>query len=112
MELKGASDRHNKVFINGTAYIVIETKNEGTCELITDMVMHFIVWSRPFLCDSMGFKDFGLPMQVSEAELAQEDTEKFKVTIQLPYMVEEDWRVNQEALKLRGFFTEFSQQQG
>jgi hypothetical protein len=110
--LRGSSDRYNKVFINGTAAIIIEARNEGTCELIADMVSHFIVWTRPLLCDSMGFKDFGLPMQVSEPEVDKEDIEKFKVTIQFPYTVEEDWRVNQEALQLKGFFIDLGRVHG
>jgi hypothetical protein len=107
-DLKGLSDRQNKVFISGSAAIIIEARNEGTCELLTDMVTHFFVWARPLLCNHMGFKDFGLPMQVSEPEVDKEDTEKFKVTLQFPYEVEEDWRVNLEAIKLKGFFTELA----
>lgn len=98
------TDRINMVFINGNAQIIIEAKNQGTCELITDMVSHFITWSRPILCDSQGFKEFGLPMSVSECSPDKEDTDKFKVMINIPYMMEEEWTVRQDALQLKGFF--------
>jgi len=97
-------DRINMVFIQGQAQIIIEARNKGTCELVTDMVSHFIVWSRPFLCDTQGFKEFGLPMTVTTCSPDKEDTDKFKVIISFPYMMEEEWTVRQEALGLKGFF--------
>lgn len=103
-ELKGKSDRINMVYINGTIQIIIEAREEGTCELIADMVSHFLIWSRPLLCDTQGFNELGLPMQVSECAPDKESTEKFKVVINLPFMMEEDWRVNQDALKIKDFY--------
>jgi hypothetical protein len=103
LELKGASDRTNMVTISGSIQIIIEAREEGTCELIADMVSHFLVWTRPLLCDTQGFNELGLPLQVSECTPDKEDTEKFKVMINIPFFMEEDWRVNQEALKLKEF---------
>jgi hypothetical protein len=102
----GKSERTNLVFIDGVAQIIIEARNEGTCELITDMVSHFIVWARPLLCDTQGFNEFGMGMQVSDCMPAGvENTEKFQVAISFPYRMEEDWMVKQDSLKLKGFFT-------
>jgi hypothetical protein len=105
----GGSNRINMVQISGTIQIVIEARNEGTCELVTDMVSHFIVWSRPLLCDTQKFNEFGLNMQVSDCQPDKEDTEKFKTVITIPYLTEEHWTVKQDALKLKGFFIELSQ---
>lgn len=103
-ELKGKSDRTNMVYIRGNAQIIIEAREQGTCELITDMVSHFIVWTRPLLCDTQGFNEFGMPMMVSECSPDKEITEKFKVIITVPFMMEEDWRVSQDTLKIKDFF--------
>ena len=103
-DTKGLDNRVNLVFITGQAQIIIEARNQGTCDLIADMVSHLIVWSRPLICDTQGFKEFGLPMQVSDSAVDKEDREKFRVTISVPFMMEERWTVNQDALKLKGFF--------
>jgi len=102
--LNGSDDRINMVLVSGSAQIVIEARNQGTCDLISDMVSHFIIWSRPFLCDTQGFKEFGLPMVVSDCTPDQEDKEKFKVVISIPYLMEEKWTIRQEALSLKSFF--------
>jgi hypothetical protein len=98
------TDRINMVFISGNAQITIEARNQGTCELVTDMVSHFITWARPLLCSTQGFKEFGLPMQVSDCLPDIEDTDKFRVVINLPYMIEEKWTVRQDTLSLKSFF--------
>ncbi len=104
----GKMHRTNMTFIDGVAQIIIEARNEGTCEILTDMVSHFIVWTRPFICDSQGFNEFGLPLAVSSCAPDTENIEKFKTTISVPYRVEEMWQVDIEALKLRGFFEQLT----
>jgi hypothetical protein len=101
---KGQSNRTNLVFITGQARITIEAAKEGTCELIADMVSHFLIWSVPFLCSSQNFKEFGIPMEVSECQPDKENVEKFKIVISIPYMMEEDWVVRQDSMKLKDFF--------
>lgn len=103
-ESLGLMHRTNMVFIQGMMVVNVEANNEGTCELITDMVSNFIVWSRPILCDSQGFKEFGLPMQVSQPQVVQEAKEKFSVQISFPYIKEENWTVNQDAIKIKNIF--------
>jgi hypothetical protein len=109
-QLHGSDDRVNMVLISGNAQIIIEARQQGTCEILADMVSHFITWSRPFLCDTQGFKEFGLPMVVSDCTPDQEDKEKFKVVISIPFMMEEKWTVRQEALSLKSFFVSLSKQ--
>lgn len=103
-ETMGLTVQKNMVLISGQAKIIVEARNRGTCELVTDMVTHFYVWSKPFLCDSQGIKNFGIPMQVSECTQGKEDTEIFQVSIGLPYVMEELWRVEDDALKLKNFY--------
>lgn len=103
-QLNGSDDRINMVLISGSAQIIIEARNQGTCELLTDIISHLVTWSRPFLCDTQGFKEFGLPMTVSDCTPDQEDKEKFKVVISIPFLMEEKWTVRQEALSLKSFF--------
>ncbi len=103
-ETMGLTVQKNMVLITGQAKIIVEARNRGTCELVTDMVTHFYVWSKPFLCDSQGIKNFGIPMQVSECTQGKEDTEIFQVSIGIPYVMEELWRVEDDALKLKNFY--------
>jgi hypothetical protein len=100
----GKSERTNMVFVNGVAQIIIETSQEGSCELITDMVTHFLAATRPFLCNEMGFQEFGLDMSVSACEPDKEDTEKFKVSISIPYRCEDSWMVKFDAVKFKSLY--------
>lgn len=101
-DTKGLDNRRNLVFIQGQASLLIEARNEGTCELITDMVSHFLVWSKPHLCNSLGFKSFANPINITECSLNKEDTEIFQCTVSIPWSTEEVWQVNEDALKLKG----------
>lgn len=100
----GNKDNSNLVFYQGTAIVVIEARNKGTCELLADMVAHFIVWTRPILCDSLEWKEFGLPMMVGDCNLLEDEEQglsKFQVQIQVPWMKEERWRVRNDGPELK-----------
>lgn len=103
----GLEDRINFILYTGMAQITIEARQQGVCELLTDMVTHFIAWSRPLICDTQGFKEFGMPMQVSPCELSpnQEEDEKFQVVVQLPYIKEEQWHVKNDGIILKAINT-------
>lgn len=105
-QTKGLTDVTNMVMINGTATVTIEARQEGTLELMTDMVAHFLVWSRPFICNTQGFKNFAMPLSVSQPTLGKEDKELFQATIMIPWTMEEHWNVKSDALKLNDFFLE------
>lgn len=100
----GTVEKANMVFVAGSSTIIIEGRNEGTVEMVTDRIMHFIVWSRPFIMDSQGFKSFAMPLSVGPATPDKEDKEKFVVRMSLPWTREEHWQVNQDALKLNVFY--------
>jgi len=104
-QTKGLTDKKNLVLISGQVKITIEARNRGTCELVTDMVTHFFAWSKPYICNSQGFKNFGLPMQVGGCEISKDDTEIFQVNISFPYIMEELWEVKDDALKLKDFYS-------
>lgn len=103
-EARGLTDRINFVLYSGTASVIVEARNKGTCELLADMVSHFILWSRPYICDTQGFKEFGLNMQVGPCEPTQDqDDATFQIQITLPYMKEEAWRVFNDGVAIKGF---------
>jgi hypothetical protein len=90
--------------ISGTSSILIESRNSGTCELLTDIVTHFLTWSGPLLCVSQGFKKFGTPLQVSSCSPVKEDIGLFQVTISIPWITEELWVYSEAGVKLKAFF--------
>jgi hypothetical protein len=105
----GLTNRTNFVLISGTAQITVQSRNEGTCELITDMVSHFFIWSRPLICDTQGFKQFAQPVSVSRCQQTKDDTEVLENTISFPWMMEEAWTVRDDALKLKSYYMNMSQ---
>lgn len=89
---------------SGMATVLIEARNKGTCELVTDMVTHFLSWSRGEICNSQGFKRFADPLQVSECTPTQDqDTPTFQVTIQVPYVKEELFTMRTDGVLLKAF---------
>lgn len=88
----------------GTASLIIEARNKGTCELLTDMATHFIAWSRGPICDSQGFKNFGDTLSVSACEATQDqDDSTFQVTVQIPYIKEEHWVMRDDGILLKSY---------
>lgn len=101
-ETSGLKDRINMLLYQGTATILIEARNMGTCEILADMTSHFLNWARPEICNSQGFKDFGGNVSVSSCQLTEkENTEKFQVQIQIPWIKEEHWRVRDDGVAIK-----------
>lgn len=94
------------VLIRGSAEIIIEASTEGTVELLTDIVQHFIVWTRPQICEFLGMKEFGLPLQVSSVQPTSEDREKFAVRISVPYIKEEENFIQENGFKIKDILTD------
>lgn len=105
-EALGLTDKKNFLMYQGTAGILVKARNEGTVELLADRVRQIIQWSRPLICDTQGFKEFGLPMMISNPVPEKPDVEVFQIQISVPYIMEELWREENDALKLRQFFME------
>lgn len=94
----------NMLMYTGTASLIIEARNKGTCELLTDMATHFIAWSRGPICDSQGFKNFGDTLSVSACEATQDqDDSTFQVTVQIPYIKEEHWVMRDDGILLKSY---------
>lgn len=106
--LKGLKDNTNFLLINGVSQILIEARNEGTCEKIVDITSHFLSWMTPLIADSQGFKLFGLPMNVSGCTPNREDTEIFQCTINIPWSKEEQWKVANDGVDLKKFIFSIS----
>ena len=106
-ETYGITDRKNMILLSGQVQILIQAKNEGTCEIITDMLTHFIGWSAPFLCDTQHFKSIGKPI-VSPCTPNREDVEIFEVSLGIPWSMEEMWETANDGLKLKQFFMTFT----
>lgn len=101
---KGLNQKKNFILIRGQAKIIVEARQQGLCELVTDMVSHFYIWSKPYICNSQGIKNFGIPMMVSSCMVDKDDTEIFRVAIDVPYIFEEAWMVDEDAIKLKNFY--------
>lgn len=107
-ETLGRRDFTNFLLYSGNIQVFVEARNKGTCELLADMVSHFIAWTRPILCDSEGWKEFGLPMNISEcAMVPNEDPEtpKFQIQMNVPWVKEEHWRVRNDGAAIKAILT-------
>lgn len=104
-ETKGLTDRMNFIMYSGQAQVIVEAVQQGSCEILTDMVQHFLLWTKPYLCETQAFKDFAYPMTVGSCELdaAAEGKEKFRNTISVPWMREERWIVKNDSVKIKEF---------
>lgn len=100
---KGSKDSVNMVTIQGVAQIMIEARNEGTCEKVLDLAQHFLAWTGPMIAGAHGFKSFALPLNISPCTLSKEDTEIFSCTINLPWLREEHWNVKTDDVSIKNF---------
>lgn len=100
---EGLQERTNFLMYSGTAGILIRARNEGTVEVLAQRVAQIIQWSRPHICDTQGFKEFGLPMTISNPVPDKPNVESFQVQITVPYIIEDVWTSSNDGLKLRDF---------
>lgn len=102
-EMKGSTDKINMVTIQGVAQIMVEARNEGTCEKVLDVAQHFLAWTAPMIANAHGFKQFALPLNVSTCNPNKEDTEIFSCTINVPWFREEHWSVKSDDVSIKNF---------
>ena len=101
---RGNQKNTNLVMYQGQATILIEARAKGACELLADMVMHFIGWTQPLLCDTQGWKQFGLPMAVSDCvpvSTGDPNVVLFQVQINCPWLKEERWMTRTDGPELK-----------
>jgi hypothetical protein len=102
IETSGLKDRINMQMYSGTANLIVEARQMGTCELLADMTLHFLAWARPTICSTQGFKEFGGEVSISPCALTEkENTEKFQIQMQFPWIREEHWRNKDDGIKLK-----------
>lgn len=104
----GTLDSKNMLMVRGQSTVLVEASEEGVALLIADMASNFVTWSEPHICSTFGFKNFGFPLSVSDTQMETEDTEKFRVTIGIPWTFESSWTLREDALKLKEFFFNIS----
>lgn len=100
---KGDERTKHMNIIQGNFSIIIEAQQEGTAEMLVDMVSSFLTWSSVHICNTHGFNKFGFPMYVGEVALDKEDTEKFKVVINSGYLMETHYKIWKDGYKLMNF---------
>lgn len=102
-ETRGTKDRVNMILLDGVTQILLEARSEGVCEMLADLTYHFLIWTSPVLCDSLGFKNFANNLAISPLTPNKEDTEIFQCTINVPWQREEHWHVTNQASQLKDF---------
>lgn len=99
---KGRHYSKHMNIISGNFTIIVEAYQEGTAELLADMVATFLTWSSDHICNMFRFKQFGYPMQIQDCSLDEENKEKFKIVIGSGYTTETCWLLDEDAIKLKG----------
>lgn len=104
---RGGSRNHRQD-IQGTINIIVEARQEGTCEEVAEFTRRFICWSKPYIEKQFGFQAFAKQLSVSECMMDREDTEKFKITINIPFIVEDHWQVSGDLIKINHIFNQLT----
>jgi hypothetical protein len=104
--VKEGGTEHFRQDINGSINIIIEARNEGTCEELGELTRRFVCWSKPFIESTFGFQAFGKQVQIGACEMDMEEAEKFKININIPYIVEDRWMKSADLVRLNHIFNE------
>jgi hypothetical protein len=97
------------VLINGVAQVMVEARNEGTCEKLVDLIQHFFTWAGPIIAGTHGFKNFGQALNVSPCVPNKDDTEIFQCTFNIPWTREEQWLVTSaDDIELKSFISKLN----
>lgn len=106
--VKRGGTEHFRQDVNGSINIIIEARNEGTCEEVCEFSRKFICWTKPFIETTFGFQAFGKAVSIGACELDMEETEKFKININIPYIVEDRWQKSGNLVRLNHIFHEMT----
>lgn len=93
--------KHARMDINGAVLVIIETDQEGTCEMLGEAIRRFITRNRLMFEQEFGFQRFGWQIMISECDQVDEDKEKFKIQVQIPYIVEDRWNYTPDSILLK-----------
>jgi len=95
--------------VNGAVSIRIITWNFGTCELLGNLVMKYLTASKPYICNSQGFKNLG-PLMVSRPLRDKDEKDKWVIDLQQPYTLEMKWVAQNIGPQLKGILTSLVEQ--
>lgn len=96
--------------VNGQIDITVKAWNLGTCERLAYYVNVFLTWSRPQLCNTLGFKQLGAPISVSAPMPDKDEKECFIIQLAVPYVTEMIWYEREVGIKIRQFLAELDKQ--
>jgi len=94
--------------VSGNCSIKIIAYNKGVCEELAYLTMTFLVWSRPMITNTLGFKNLASPVSASPLMQDKDDKDKFVIELNVPYMTEMRWMSEELGTKLKGFLLEFN----
>ena len=102
--------KNNVYFLlyRGAITIRVDARTKGACEVLANLVTRFIIWTRPLLCNGQGFKEFGLPLSVSDVIVTEEEAAGiplFQILINVPIIKEELWELNNDGIILKNINT-------
>lgn len=92
--------------VQGSMRVEIRTWNLGSCELLSAYVVAFLTWSRPYICNNLGFNEFARSLNVSPVMKDKDDGEVFCIVIDVPFTAEVKWVTKEVGIKIKGFLTE------
>lgn len=93
--------KHSRMDLQGSVTVVVESDNEGTCEALGEAIRRFVTRNRPMFEEEFGFQRFGHTVVISECDQSDEDKEKFKIQVQIPYIVEDRWKYTPDTILLK-----------
>ena len=100
---RGVKTEKRFMMATGMGQVLIEARNEGTCERIVEQAENFLLMSGPVICNVHGFKNFGVPLSVSPCTPSREDTEIFQCTISLPWSKELSFETREDGIEFKKF---------
>lgn len=109
-DTKGLEDRKSHSYIQGQITIMIEARNEGTCEVLASMVSEFVYRTAHLIAREYGFSSLARPFTLGSCA-PFEDGEKqtsFRVVAQIPYTAESAWKIFNSGIKIKDVDTKVS----
>lgn len=99
----GPKTEQRFLIVSGMSQVLIETRNEGTCERVVEITQDFLIRSGPDIAAAHGFKQFATPLSVSSCVPNREDTEIFQCTINIPWIKEMRFQVVEDGIEFKNF---------
>lgn len=91
------------LMVSGVAQVLIEARNEGTCEKVVGLAEDFLQQSGPMIAGYHHYKNFGVPLQVSTCVPSKENIEILTCTINVPWSREVMYTVTEEGKEFNQF---------